>query len=116
VQNDRQSSQPQHDATQELQPANPPQSLSESHSGAHVCDSKMQIWPVGHGSSSSHRPAAGTQAAMQSLQPKQLEVAQPSQIVPGPQVSPGSGQGLALLQPVVQVPVVKRQRPDAQSE
>lgn len=47
---------------------------------------QSQLCPSGQGSVSSHRPGVmGTQAAMQSRQSGQLDVAQPSHTEPGPQ-------------------------------
>lgn len=71
----------------------------------------MQTWPTGHRSSSSHLPGVtGVHAEMQLSQSGQLEVAQNSQTIPGPQLGQKSSP-----QRGAQVPVEKTQTPAGQS-
>ena len=112
VQAETQFLQPQHEPVAQISQTRlgSAQSLLR-HDGAHVWDWNRQIWSTGQGSSSSHRPGSiETQAPLQSAHFGQLEVAQPSQRLPGPQLEqPPSHAG-------AQVPVVNTQTsPSSQS-
>jgi hypothetical protein len=107
-----QFSQPQHEpvahSAQKSKPlAHPPPGL---HASAQRWLPKRHTLPAGQGSSSSHwLGVVGTQAPMQSLHPGQLEVAQLSQMLPGPQLSQKSHAGAQTL-------VANTQTPPGQSE